>query len=296
MAETTVKIDVDLFKAAVTIAKRPDVTHLVWVMDTPMPEELLKARGIRKKLKIATTKENLRGEYAVQGFTVITLPEYPYSRHERIQVAIGAGMSRQVFKNGELAIFVTGKLRSDRADSIIKCRIGEEIDQRVSFEFLKSSSGIPAQLTEMILVLAMDIGHHGKEGHPVGTILVVGDTVGVMEKSRQIVLNPFQGYSESEKNLMDPQVREAVKSYATLDGAFVIREDGVVLAAGRYLYPSTKEIKLPLGLGARHAAAAAISYETRAVAIAVSQTSGAVRIFEGGQIIYELQSRPRMRE
>ncbi|MFA6035096.1 MAG: diadenylate cyclase, partial [Myxococcota bacterium] len=99
---------------------------------------------------------------------------------------------------------------------------------------------------------------------------------------------------ESEKNIMDPEVREAIKQYASLDGAFIIREDGVVLSAGRYLYATSKDIKLPLGLGARHAAGATITRETKAVALVVSQTSGAIRIFESGQIIYELQSRPRM--
>jgi DNA integrity scanning protein DisA with diadenylate cyclase activity len=294
MPENLAKFDVDFFKAAVAVAKRPDVHHIVWAMDVAVSEEILRARGIRTKLTVATTRDNLRGEYAVHGIPTVLLPDYPYSRHEKIQIAIGSGISQQIFKNGEIALFITGQYRSERADTIFKVKIGEEIDQRVSFEFLKSSSGIPAQVTEMLLNLAMEIGQHGKEGYPVGTILVAGDTVAVMEKSRQIVMNPFQGYSEAEKNVMDPQVREAIKSYATLDGAFVIRDDGVVVSAGRYLYPSGRDIKLPLGLGARHAAGAAITRETKALAIVVSQTSGAVRIFEGGEIIFELQSRPRM--
>jgi len=294
MTDIPVKLEVDFFSAATDLAKRADVNHLVWVMDIPIPEEILKVRGLKKKIVIATTKEALNNEYSEQEFSGIVLPAFPYSRHEKIQVAIGAGMSKKIFKNGEIAIFLTGRYHCEKVDTLFKVRIGEDIDQRISYEFLKPSSGIPAQLTEMLLNLSMEIGQHGKEGYPVGTIFVVGDTISVMEKSRQIVLNPFQGYSEAEKNVMDPAVREAIKSYATLDGAFVVREDGVILAAGRYLYPSAREIKLPLGLGARHAAAAAISKETKAIGIVVSQTSGAVRIFEGGEIIFELQSRPRI--
>jgi len=48
-------------------------------------------------------------------------------------------------------------------------------------------------------------------------------------------------------------------------------------------------VELPLGLGARHAAAAGITVETKAVAISVSQSSGAVRVFKGGQVVLELQ-------
>jgi diadenylate cyclase len=43
-------------------------------------------------------------------------------------------------------------------------------------------------------------------------------------------------------------------------------------------------VKLPLGLGARHTAAAAVTRETKAVAITVSQTTGTVRFFKGGEI------------
>ena len=39
---------------------------------------------------------------------------------------------------------------------------------------------------------------------------------------------------------------------------------------------------LPMGLGARHSAAAAATTETKAVAITVSQTTGTVRFFKGG--------------
>jgi DNA integrity scanning protein DisA with diadenylate cyclase activity len=84
-----------------------------------------------------------------------------------------------------------------------------------------------------------------------------------------------------------------VKNFAVLDGAFVIREDGVVLAAGRYLQVSAaadrKGIELPLGLGARHAAAAAITVETHAISITVSQSSGTVRVFKDGEPVLELQ-------
>ena len=64
-----------------------------------------------------------------------------------------------------------------------------------------------------------------------------------MEKSRQLTLNPFQGYSEDEKNIMNPDVRHALHAFAVLDGAFIVREDGTVVAAGRYLnFDEEKEL------------------------------------------------------
>jgi DNA integrity scanning protein DisA with diadenylate cyclase activity len=114
-----------------------------------------------------------------------------------------------------------------------------------------------------------------------------------MEKSRQLTLNPFQGMSEVDRNALDPPIKDAIKTFAVLDGAFIIREDGVVLAAGRYLQVTAKDSKLPLGLGARHSAAAAVSIETKAVAITVSQTTGTVRVFKEGDIVLELHQTAR---
>ena len=87
-------------------------------------------------------------------------------------------------------------------------------------------------------------------GGPVGALFVVGDSNTVMEKSRQLTLNPFQGYSEDEKNIMNPDVRHALHAFAVLDGAFVVREDGVVVAAGRYLnFDEEKELDAAAGAG-----------------------------------------------
>ena len=120
-------------------------------------------------------------------------------------------------------------------------------------------------------------------------IFVLGESTTVMEHSKQLTINPFQGISEAERNVLDPSIREAIKNFAVLDGAFIIREDGVVLAAGRYLQVGEGKVELPLGLGARHAAAAAVTVETNAVAISVSQSSGTVRVWKGGQAVLELQ-------
>ncbi len=99
--------------------------------------------------------------------------------------------------------------------------------------------------------------------------------------------------SEADRNSMDPPIREAVKTFSALDGAFIIREDGVVLAAGRYLLSMSRDVKLPMGLGARHSAAASMTAETKAVAITVSQTTGTVRVFREGEIVLELRQRIR---
>src|SRR5204863_4505206 len=67
-----------------------------------------------------------------------------------------------------------------------------------------------------------------------------------------------------------------------------------VVAAGRYLnFDEEKDLDVPLGLGARHMAAAGISRDTDAIAIVVSQTSGSVRVFRRGKAALEVDPRVR---
>jgi DNA integrity scanning protein DisA with diadenylate cyclase activity len=80
-----------------------------------------------------------------------------------------------------------------------------------------------------------------------------------------------------------------VKELAQLDGAFVITEDGTVVAACRYLDAPATGVDVPLGLGTRHLAAASASKYLGVVALVVSQT-GVVRVFCGGEMVGEMAS------
>ena len=87
----------------------------------------------------------------------------------------------------------------------------------------------------------------------------------------------------------DPRVREGIKEIAQLDGAIVVSAEGFVEAAARYIDAPADNIVLAKGLGARHWAAAAISRKTNAVAVAVSQSNGTVRIFQNGEVTLRIE-------
>jgi diadenylate cyclase len=137
--------------------------------------------------------------------------------------------------------------------------------------------------------LAVEIGREGREGHPVGTMFVVGDHVKVMKQSRPMGFDPFHGYSAKEKTLRDRRVREELKEIAQLDGAFIINAAGDVVTARRYIDSPATGITMSKGLGSRHWAAAAVTKSTKAIAIVVSQSSGTVRIFQNGQIMLRIE-------
>ena len=288
MGELT-KFDREFLRTILALASKGEVDHLLYVADHPLSAEELRGRPLKKKLIYAVTQENLAEDLKRKGYPADVIPDNEYSRVEKMKIALVA--SSGLVKEGDTVLCLTGEGRL--LDTLIKLRVGASQDETLPLETLNLGPEFNRQVVERVLEIALTIGQEGFEGHPVGTIVVIGDSTSVMEKSKQLTINPFQGISEAERNILDPTIRDAVKNFAVLDGAFVIREDGVVLSAGRYLQSAMEDVKIPIGLGARHAAAAFITATTKALAIVVSQSSGAVRVFRGGEIALELHQRFR---
>lgn len=147
--------------------------------------------------------------------------------------------------------------------------------------------GVPPEVLQEVIYLAVEIAREGREGRKIGTMFTVGDHDTVLANSRCLILDPLAGHSDVVKRLTDTNMRETVKELSQLDGAFIVSDSGVVVSAARYLDASATDIDLPLGLGSRHVAAASITHSTEAVAVVVSQSS-MVRVFDDGEIVSEI--------
>ncbi len=291
MAKATVN-QLEIIKAAVALAGKRTFDHLLYIGDLPLPDEVFRGKPTaRKKLVQAVVSEAQRIVVDDTGITVIALPQYDLGRAEKLKLAIISGIARGFYHEGDVVVALLARRPASMPDSLLMVTVGPE-DEDGAFGFLQAK-GVSAEVLDALIDLAVTIGVEGWEGRPVGALFVAGDSAKVMEHSSPLSLNPFQGYSEDERNLLNPEVRHALRAFAVLDGAFVLRDDGVVLAAGRYLNFAEKDVRVPLGLGARHMAAAGISRDTDAIAIVVSQTSGAVRVFRHGRAVLELAPRIR---
>ncbi len=133
--------------------------------------------------------------------------------------------------------------------------------------------------------VAIELGKKGQKGEPVGALFIVGDAGKVMNKSRPLSYNPFE---KSHVYVGDPIVNVMLKEFSRLDGAFVISDAGKIVSAYRYLEPSAEGVDIPKGLGARHMAAGAVTRDTTATAVVLSESDGLVRAFKGGELVLEI--------
>jgi len=182
------------------------------------------------------------------------------------------------YPNSKLAAFL-GIAKTPKRALLSSEKINEMAD--ATMNYFKGDKEVIVEL----LTIASEIASEGREGKHVGTAFIIGDTEEVLKRSRPLILNPFKGHDEKSRHILDRQTHENIKEVAQMDGAFVIRGDGVVVAAGRYISIDTGEVRVPKGLGTRHVSTGAITKATHAIGIVVSESGGGIRVFANGEII-----------
>jgi len=153
---------------------------------------------------------------------------------------------------------------------------------------------LPSNVVEPVLGLAIEIAREGREGRRIGTLFMVGDSEAVLRRSRPLILDPLAGHPAHTRRVTGPNLRGTVKELAQLDGAFVISDSGIFVAACRYLEAKAPTLRLPFGLGTRHMAAAAMSQVTGSIGVVVSETA-TVRVFRRGVLLAEISCSPKPR-
>ena len=227
--------------------------------------------------------------------SVVRVPDVAMTRAGQIKIATLVAAAEGLIAAGDRIVCLGGLDNSGTLDTVMVLDLGGEVELFASTMAEPLPPEVAPAVFERLLTLASELGLEGREGRPVGTLFILGDSDLVLAQSRQLVINPFHGYPEAERNILDNRLEETIKEFSAIDGAFIIRGDGVILAAGRYLAPQgALNEPLPQGLGTRHEAAAGITVSTEAIALSVSQSTGTVSIFKRGRLMTDIP-KPRGR-
>lgn len=224
-----------------------------------------------------------------QDWTLIDVDPQPMSTPERMSNALLKAVTTKALQPGAHVVVVYNGIATledtpEPIDSLSVIHLGEHLERMTPQDLRVLGNAIPQDVIKAAVELASEVGREGREGQPIGTVLVVGDTRRVHELSKLLNFNPFRGYTKAERDIRDRRVREQIKEIAKLDGAILISRDGVAEAACVYLDVPTNGIAVSKGFGSRHLAAAAVSRQTKAIAFCVSQSSGTVRVFQNGEM------------
>lgn len=278
-----------VFDAAATLSREVDADALLLLLEGPTDWERLKALAGEEKIVVAADfPAQIEGASAAGLATVLLkMPEAPV--HEKLTQALLEAVADDILAAGAQVVALYSAFEPGTIDSTSVVHLGEHLGQLTSRDLRQLETSVPLDTLKTVVDMAVEIGREGREGKPVGTLFVVGDSRKVLTSSHAAGFDPVRGYSRKERNLDDPRVREGIKEIAQLDGAIVVSADGIVEASARYIDAPADNITLSKGLGARHWAAAAISRKTKAVAVAVSESNGTVRIFQDGEVTLRIE-------
>lgn len=220
--------------------------------------------------------------------SAMRVPAFTLTRMAQIKMATLIAFSKQVLKPDDVFVFLVGS-SGRQIDSIVTMRVGEEYELFQSVGQPKLTEHIRRPVFEKVFRLALELAYEGREGKSVGALFVIGDYREVRKCYQEGRINPFRGYHEKERNILDDSMDEIVKELAKLDGAFIIKGNGVVVEACAILKPGVAGESLPQGMGSRHVAAAAITATTRCIAVTLSESTGDVRIWRRGSMITQIE-------
>lgn len=273
--------------AHVAEATQPDV--IIYVTETEEFAQHLYSLSDQFRVIVATTNRETYDALTQSGLETIRLPILATDKYRQVLYIISVAFKKSEVSIGDFVVCAIGPDVYQKEGNLVVLTDVEPNIKNVSVpDLLKLTDGIRPSVLEAAITVACKVGSTARRGKRMGTIFMLGDSLKVLEGSKQLIPNPFEGHGKNVRMLTNPDIHSALIELSKLDGAFVLRGDGYIQTAGVFLASPDVEIELPSGFGARHTAAAAVTKRTAATAVVVSATDGNVRAFSDGKMVLQI--------
>lgn len=279
------KIEEFVGLAATKIAKDIGASGIITVEQKKVDEGLLNSDNLYLDVLVTIFKRVKDNTYTKQNYSTKikkTTDGSIIPVKELLMEAIG----KRYITKGDLMVCVVDESVSMGYKSLMLVFEVDKILFNIGTHNL--SENINPNVIESVIELGLEIGREGREEKRIGTGFIIGDKSEILKYTKQLIINPFSAYPDEAKSILDPNLRETIKEFAQLDGVFIINKDGVIVSCGTYLNVDTTDINLHHGFGTRHRTTAALTKETNAIGVVISQSGGKVTIFKDGKAVMRL--------
>ena len=284
-----IRQDVDLAQMISQMARSVSVDVVVCGTETGSLVRHVREMDNDLRIVAATPKRETQEALVRDGFEVLRLPVRVANKYNQARHAVAMALNASKVSPGDLVLCAVGhNLCRGDADLILVTDVEASAADVALSELVKLTEGIRPGLLEAAFQVACKIGRVSRRGKRLGALFVLGDSDNILKGVKQLILNPFQGHEDADRMLTNADIDEMLIELAKLDGAFIVREDGLIRTAGAFLAAPEINVELPPGLGSRHVAAAAVTAGTAATAVVVSSTDGYVRVFSGGELVLQM--------
>lgn len=274
-----------MFKHAEKVAEGAECSVMVFFTDTMLSGTTFTPPVFKKFKTVCVTQKTTSLPDESANPTYITVGAFNQGRLSQLRSAILLGLTRGIFKHNDRLCCLGGLPGTGEFDTLVVLDLEKEFQSVFARTLDILPKSVQPEVVERLLAVASELAMEGREGRPVGALFVLGDTDHVKAFAKPLVINPFYGYKEEDRNILNPFMDETIKEFSSIDGAFIIRGDGVIESAGSFIYAPNHDYQIPGGLGTRHSAGAAISLATDCLAIVVSSSGRQITLFRRGQML-----------
>jgi diadenylate cyclase len=275
----------ELVKSAFSLARSLGIKRLVVQADEISDMRLVETlRDDERVIWVARDRKQIPVSDPSKD-VVLAMPDAALNRLSQLNLALFLAALNRHLEPDERVLGLSGVAGSQRLDTLVIAKPARDFPW---LQHHKSEIAVTRHLARL-LEIALHFAREGREGSSIGTIFVLGNRNTLLPYLRQLILNPLKGHAQAVRSIHNPDFLETLRELSAMDGAFVVNRRGVVDSAGTYLNAAVGQEQLRPGLGARHAAALAITTVTDATAVVISASSGTVSLFDGGETILELE-------
>lgn len=284
-----IRSDAELAQMVARVAQTTQPDVIICVTESGAFVQHLLDQAQQFRIVAASAKAETCEAMRKAGVGTVRLPLQAAEKYNQVRHVLSVALRTGAISVGDFVVCALGaSVYPEEGDLIVLTDVDPELEHLPVSDLVKLTDGIQPSVLEISVGIASKIGRAARRSKQVGAIFMIGDSLEVLEGSHQLIPNPFKGHEDDLRRLTNPTIHDTLLELAKLDGAFVIRGDGYIQSAAVFLATGEGEIQIPIGLGARHAAAAAVTARTRATAIVVSATDGNVRVFSDGKMVMQL--------
>jgi diadenylate cyclase len=274
----------ELVKSAFSLARALGIKTLVVQADEISDRRLVEQlRDDERVIWVARERKQMPVSDPAKD-VVLAMPDAALNRLSQLNLALFLTALNRHLGPEEKVLGLSGVTGSQRLDTLVIAKPARDYSW---LRHHKSAMAVTQHLARL-LEIALHFAREGREGSSIGAIFVLGDRRTLSPHLRQLILNPLKGHAQAARSIHNPDFLETLRELAAMDGAFVVNRRGVVDSAGTYLDAPIGQGSLRPGLGARHAAALAITTVTDATAVVISASSGTISVYDGGETALEL--------
>jgi len=242
--------EADLAQMVVRVAQTAQADAIICATETGALAQRLQNLAEQCQVIAATTNEDSYQVLSQAGLKVVYLPLHAADRFGQVRYIISVALKSTGVSIGDLVVCVIDRdLYSEKGDLIVLADAEASLENLAVSDLIKLTDGIRPEVLEAAISVSCKIGQVAQRGKRIGTIFMLGDSIEVLEESEQLIPNPFHGHDERTRQLTNPDIHEALVELSKLDGAFIVRGDGLIQTAGAFLTSPHVKMDLPTGLG-----------------------------------------------